>query len=176
MCLHIDTDAAYLVTTNSKSRVAGYFYLSDRPSPHKSTPMLNALIHVECCSLRHIVSSAAESETAGIFTNCQTVIPIRHMLNILGHPQPPTPVKTDNKTAAAFSNDTLKPKRIKAWDMRYHWIKDRTTQNQYIIYWEEGLKNFTDYFTKHFSPSYRQNICSTYILQGHNMSSRNVSP
>ena len=38
MCLHIDTDAAYLVAPNSKSRVAGYFYLSDNPSTLKSTP------------------------------------------------------------------------------------------------------------------------------------------
>ena len=134
MCLHIDTDAAYLVAPNSKSRVAGYFYLSDNPSTLKSTPTFNAAIHVECRLLRHIVSSAAEAETAGIFTNCQAAIPIRHMLKILGHPQPPTPLKTDNKTAAAFSHNTLKPKRSKSWDMQYHWIKDRSTQNQFVIY------------------------------------------
>ena len=133
MCLYIDTDAAYLVAPKSRSRVAGYFYLSDKSSSSIKNPKLNAAIHVECCLLRHIVSSAAEAETAGIFTNCQTAIPIQHMLNILGHKQPPTPVKTDNKTAASFSNNTLKSKRSKYWDMRYYWIKDRCKQKQFII-------------------------------------------
>ena len=91
------------------------------------------------------------------------------MLNILGHPQPPTPMKTDNKTAAAFSKQTLKPKRSKSWDMRYYWIQDRVTQDQFIIYWEEGLNNFADYFTKHFSSSYNQKIRSNYILKGYNI-------
>ena len=54
--------------------------------------------------------------------------------------------------------------------MRYHWIKDRSTQNQFIIYWEEGLKNYADYFTKHFSPSYHQKIRPLYVLKGNNMS------
>ena len=30
MCLHIDSDAAYLVQTQAGSRVAGHFYLSDK--------------------------------------------------------------------------------------------------------------------------------------------------
>ena len=33
MQLHIDTDAAYLVAPNSKSRVAGYYYLSQYYKP-----------------------------------------------------------------------------------------------------------------------------------------------
>ena len=48
MCLYIDTDAAYLVAPNSKSRVAGYFYLSDHSNNIKYTPTFNAAIHVEC--------------------------------------------------------------------------------------------------------------------------------
>ena len=45
------------------------------------------------------MSSAAEAETGGIFSNCNFAIPIRYMLNALGHPQGPTPVKTDNTKA-----------------------------------------------------------------------------
>ena len=62
MFLYIDTDAAYLVTNNSKSRVHGYFYLSNHPTYSTKPPLFNAAIHVECRLLRHIVSSAAESE------------------------------------------------------------------------------------------------------------------
>ena len=115
------------------------------------------------------MSSAAEAETAGIFTNCQVAIPIRRMLKILGHDQPPTPIKTDNKTAQSFANNTLKNKRSKAWDMRYYWIKDKVSNQEFFIYWDKGLNNYADYFTKHFSPTYHQKIRSNYILKGYNI-------
>jgi hypothetical protein len=70
MQLHIDSDAAYLVAPKAKSRVSGYFYLSDK----SSTPTLNAPVHVECALLKHVVSSAAEAETGGIFHNTKTAI------------------------------------------------------------------------------------------------------
>ena len=44
MQLHVDTDAAYLVASNSRTRVAGYFYLSNAYDiiPPVPTPPLNA--------------------------------------------------------------------------------------------------------------------------------------
>ena len=84
LILHIDSDAAYLVAPNAKSRIAGYFYLGDGT---KSTD-LNAAIHIECCLLKHVVASAAEAETGGVFHNCQFSIHIRRMLEVLNHPQP----------------------------------------------------------------------------------------
>ena len=57
-----------------------------------------------------MVSSAAEAETAGIFHNCQTAIPIIRMLEALGHNQHTIPIKADNSTAVAFSNFMLKEK------------------------------------------------------------------
>ena len=89
------------------------------------------------------------------------------MLSTLGHPQPPTPLKTDNKTASSFANDTLQAKRSKSWDMRYFWIKDKISNGEFIVYWEQGLSNFADYFTKHFPPSHHQRLRSTYVLKGH---------
>ena len=68
----------------------------------------------------------------------------------LGYPQPPTPIKTDNKTVIGFANDTLKIKKSKSWDMRYYWIKDKVSNQDFVIYWDKGLNNYADYFTKHF--------------------------
>ena len=115
MQLHLDTDAAYLVAPGSKTRVAGYFYLSQRYKQLPSTPHppINAPVHIECQLLKHIVSSAAEAETAGIFHNSTTAIPIKNMLEALDHKQHAIPIKTDNSTATAFSNSTLKEKRSK---------------------------------------------------------------
>ena len=91
------------------------------------------------------------------------------MLHALSHIQPPTPVKTDNATASSFFNKTLKAKRSKSWNMRYFWLLDRITQKQFLVYWDKGLNNFADYFTKHFCPSHHQKIRSTYILKGHHL-------
>ena len=100
MQLYVDSDAAYLVAPKAKSRIAGYFYCSDTSDTAPPTPPLKGPVHVECKVLRHVVTSAAEAETAGLFYNCQTALYFQHMLAALGHPQTKTPVKTDNGTAA----------------------------------------------------------------------------
>ena len=93
MVLHVDSDAAYLVLPEAKSRIAEHFYLSDHPNnlQPNQTPTPNAPILTEYRTLRHVVASAAEAETGGIFHNARMAITIRQILKILQHPQPPTP-------------------------------------------------------------------------------------
>ena len=160
MVLMVDSDAAYLVMPNAKSRIAGYFQLNHHPKriPH---PDVNGAILVECKALKHVVSSAAEAETAGVFHNAQIAIPIRYMLEQLGHPQPPTPIKTDNSTATGFVYNNIHQKKSKSWDMRYHWLRDRQTRREFDIYWDKGSNNHADYFTKHHPTKYHQEIRST---------------
>jgi hypothetical protein len=167
MILHIDTDAAYLVMPNAKSRIAGYFYLSSHPSVTGAPVPLNGPILVECTTIKHVVGSAAEAECGGCYHNAQRAVPIRIALEDLGHPQPKTPVKTDNSTAEGFANKSMRQKRSKAWDMHYHWIRDRDAQGQFIFYWAKGLNNWADYFTKHHSPSYHIATRPKYILKNH---------
>jgi len=106
MVLHIDSDAAYLVLSNAKSRIAGYFYLSDHPS-QEILPSLKGAILVECKGIKHIVSSLVEAEIAGLFHNAQTALPIQYILNSIGHQQPATPIKTDNSTALGFVHNNI---------------------------------------------------------------------
>ena len=174
MILHVDTDAAYLVMPNAKSRIAGYFYLSSKPNSLGDPVPLNGAILVECTTIKHVVSSAAEAECGGCFHNAQKAIPIRIALQDLGHPQPKTPIKTDNSTAEGFANKSMRQKRSKAWDMRYHWIRDRTAQGQFHFYWAKGLLNWADYFTKHHSPTYHTATRPSYILKNH-LASQSVS-
>ena len=63
--------------------------------------------------------SAAESEIWAAFTNAQSALPLRQVLIDLGHPQPPTPICTDNSTANGFLNESIKAKRTKAIGMRF---------------------------------------------------------
>ena len=155
MILHIESDAAYLVAPKARSRIAGYFHLSDHPNKTKS-PKLNAAIQVECKTLRHVVSSSAEAEVAGIFHNATIAVPMRHILKSIGHPQPPTPIKTDNATATGFVYDNIHQKRSKSWDMRYHWLRDRETQQQFHIFWRPGDENNSDYYTKHHATNHHR--------------------
>ena len=134
MILHVDSNAAYLVATKARSRIAGYFHLLDHPNITKH-PKLNGTILVECKTLRHVVSSSAESEVAGIYHNSGIAIPVRQTLQALNHPQPPTPLKTDNSTATGFVYDNIQQKQSKAWDMSYYWLRDRQTQQQFNIFW-----------------------------------------
>ena len=111
MALHVDSDAAYLVLPKARSRIAGYFYLSKACTitiTITKSPAINGSILVEYKVLRHVVSSATEAETGGLFHNYQTAIMIRNILNALGHKQKLTPVKTDNSTDSLFVNDLLK--------------------------------------------------------------------
>ena len=82
--MFIDSDAAYLVLPNARSRIAGYFYLSDIP-PDNQEPKLNAPILIVCKTLKNVIASAAEAETAGVFVNTQLALPIQYTLKCLGH-------------------------------------------------------------------------------------------
>ena len=110
MTLYVDSDAAYLVAPKAKSRIAGFFYCSNKSTTTPPSPPLKGPFYVECKILRHVVTSVAEAKTAGLFYNCQTDIHLQHMLNVLGHPQKHMPVKTDNGTTAQFASDTVPSK------------------------------------------------------------------
>ena len=118
MQLYIESDAAYLVCLGAKSRVAGYFYMGCIAVPLIPPITPNAPVHIECKLLKHVVSSAAEAETTGIYANYCIALDLRNILEALGHKQRPIEVKTDNSTAVAFNNNELKARRSKSWGMR----------------------------------------------------------
>ncbi len=116
---------------------------------------------------RHVVTSATEAETTALFYNTQTALELVHILHALGHPQRAIPVKTDNETAAAFVHNSLKRKRSKAWDVRFHWLAEQQQKKKFNIYWNKGSNNFADYHTKHHPPHHHQKMRQTYILHGY---------
>ena len=83
---------------------------------------------------------------------------IRIILDEMGHKQPPTPIQTDNAMADAVINSKITPKRTKAMDMRFHWLRDRECQDQFRFYWRPGRMNYADYWTKHHLPSHHVNV------------------
>jgi hypothetical protein len=73
---------------------------------------------------------------------------MRQLLEKMGHKQPKTPIETDNSTALGVVNNNIQPRRMKAMDMRFHWLRDRESQQQFKYYWRPGTNNRADYFTK----------------------------
>jgi hypothetical protein len=109
------------------------------------------------------MSSAAEAEIGAIFINAKEGAVLRTKLEKLGHPQPPTPMETDNTTATGYSNGTIKQKRTKEMDMRFYWIKYRVKQGQFNVYWGPGYQNLADYFIKHHLPAHHKRMREIYI-------------
>jgi hypothetical protein len=81
------------------------------------------------------MSLAAEAELGALFLNAKEAVVISQILTEMGHPQPSTPIQTDNTTAEAVVNNGVQPKRLKAMDMRIHWLKCREAQGQLRIHW-----------------------------------------
>ena len=161
MILHAHSDASYLSAPKARSRIAGYFHLTNR---NKRKPF-NAPIHIECKVLKCVVSSAAEAELGALFENCKTAEVIRTTLTEMGHSQPATTIVTDNSTASGIANYNQKIKQSKTMDMRFFWVRDRVRQRHFNVQWEKGKLNRADYFTKHHSPSHHKRIRPIYITE-----------
>jgi hypothetical protein len=132
MILHIHINASYLSVSNAQSRLGGLFFLGNT-SPEQDR--LNGSILNVAVVIKKVVASAAEAEVGACFHNAQSGAPLRVTLTELGHTQPPTPLRTDNPTAFGILNETIKQKRSKSMDMRYHWLTDRVRQKQFDVYW-----------------------------------------
>ena len=113
------------------------------------------------------MSSAAEAEIGALFINAKEAVPIRTSLTEMGHPQPPTPIETDNATAHGIICSTIRQKLSKAFDMRWHWLRDRVRQRQFRVFWRPGKQNLADYFTKHHPTWYHRKIRKKFLLHTH---------
>jgi hypothetical protein len=168
MILHVHSNASYLFEPNARSRAGGLFFLSTMPSDNAATasPPLNGAIHITSSIMRNVLASATEAEVGALFYNCQEACMLRITLDEMGHPQPATPVQTDNACAEGIINNTVKQRRSKAMDMRFYWVRDRVRLGHFIVHWKKGDDNRADYFTKHFPPSHHREIRTTYLLPG----------
>ncbi len=71
-------------------------------------------------------------------------------------------MQTDNTTALGVVNNNVM-KKVKAMDMKYHWLRCRVSQNQFRHYWASGKTNNGDYVTKHHAPIHHQAARSTFL-------------
>jgi hypothetical protein len=157
MILHIHSDASYLSVSNARSY----------KSPKQDT--LNGSILNVASVIKNVVASAAESEVGACFCNAQSGASLRVTLTEMGHTQPPTPLRTDNSTEFGILNETIKQKRSKSMDMRYHWLTDRVRQKQFDFYWRPERENLGDYHTKHHSAQHHKYMRGLILHQANSL-------
>ena len=154
MTLAAHSDASYLSEPKARSRAGGHFFLSNNATiPPNNGAVLN-IAHI----IKHVMASATEAELAALYIMAREAVYIRIILEEMGHKQPPTPLQTDNSMAEAVINGKITPKRTKAMDMRFHWLRDRKCQEQFRIYWRPGKLIDADYWTKHHPAKHHLNI------------------
>jgi hypothetical protein len=113
MILQIHSDASYLSENEAKSRAGGFFYMGSNNKNDQS--LTNRAILIIIKVLKHVMSSAAETETGAVFINSKEGAVLRTTLEELGHKQPTTHMETDNTTATGYSNGTIKKSAEKPW-------------------------------------------------------------
>jgi len=118
--LAVHSNAGYANEKKSQSRAGGHFFLSNND---KISPNNGAILTISTI-IKAVMSSAAEAELGALFINAKEVVYLRQILTEMGHPQPKTPIQTDNTTAEGVINNKIQPKRTKAMDMRFHWLRD----------------------------------------------------
>ena len=111
MILHVDSDAAFQVCPQARSRTGGYLH----PGNHNGA-QFDAPIEVVATAIKPVMASAIEAEAAALFHDAQVSIPIRGCLEELGHEQPATIMRTDDQTALGFTRSTIKQKRSRTFD------------------------------------------------------------
>jgi hypothetical protein len=112
--------------------------------------------------IKAVMSLAAEAKIGALYINCHEAVPARHVLEFMGHKQPPTPMQTDNTTALGVINKNVM-KKLKAMDMKYHWLRRHISQMQFRHYWAAGSTNLGDYVTKHHPAIHHQTTRGKYL-------------
>ena len=140
MILAAHSDASYLSESKARSRAGGHFFLSK----NVDYPPNNGAILNIAQIIKNVMTSATEAELGGLYLVAKECVYIRIILEEMGHKQPPTPIQTDNSTAEGVINSKIQPKRTKAMDMHFHWLRNRETLKQFRFYWRSGKLNLAD--------------------------------
>ena len=116
MILAVHSDAGYCNEKKACSRAGGHFPLSS----DEAFPPNNGAILTNATTIKAVMSLAAEAELGGIYLNAREVVHLRQILEEMKHPQPKTPIQTNNTTAEGVINNKIQPKQTKAMDTRFH--------------------------------------------------------
>ncbi len=152
------SNASYLSKSNARSRARGHFFISSNVELPPNSGVVSTILQI----IKAVMSLGAEAKVGALFINCHEAVPARHVLEFLGHPQPPTPMQTDNMTALGVLNQNVM-KKMKLMDIKYHWLQCRINQKHFWHYWAARKLNLGNYFTKHHPVIHHQATRGTFL-------------
>ena len=103
MVLAVHINAGYHSKPRARSRAGGHFFLSN----NADIPPNNGAIFNIAQIIKVFMSYEAEAELGGLFINAKEDVHLRNILTEMGHPQPPTPMQTDNSTENGAINNKI---------------------------------------------------------------------
>jgi hypothetical protein len=154
MKLAIHSNASYLSEPKARSRAGGHMFMAGS----EEIPINNGAVLNISQITKAVMSSATEAELGALFINAKTAVSMQQTLEEMGHPQPRTPIQTNNSIAHALLTNRILPKALKAMDMRFNWLRCRDAQGQFRFYWRPGTQNLADYWTKHHPASHHKSF------------------
>jgi hypothetical protein len=113
----LQVDASYLSRSIARSVAGGIAYFGDFDDPTTE----NSMVHAISSIIDVVVASAGEVEYGSAFIFAQR-----------GVCQPATPILSDNAFAIGLANNNIKQKRSKSIGIRFHWLRDRVKQGQFM--------------------------------------------
>jgi hypothetical protein len=161
MILAVHSNAGYCNEKKLKSRAGGHFFLSN----DDEFPPNNGAILTVATIIKAVMSSAAEAELGALYINAKDAVYIRQILIEIGHPQPKTPIQTDNSTAEGVKNNKIQPKRTKAMDMPFigYEIVRRKVNSEFTGGQEKTTLQII--FTKHHSPAHHISARTQFLTR-----------
>ena len=73
----------------------GHFFMSNNVESPPNSGAVFTILQI----IKAVLSSAAKAKVGELYINCCEAVPARHILEFMGHKQPPTPMQTENTTA-----------------------------------------------------------------------------
>ncbi len=154
MVLAAHSDASYLLEANARSQAGGHFFMSS----NTPCPQNNGAVLTIAQIIKVVMSLAAKAKIRDLYINCWEAVPARHTLDLGSSPTSHTGL---NQSHNLSTKKILK--KLKAMDMKYHWLWDRISLKKFRHYWTPGSKNKGDYVTKHHAPVHHEAMQSTFF-------------
>ena len=153
--------AAYLVGPGARSRAGGHHSLGDRDHTKFNGPT-----HVLAKTTKSVMAPTMGAGVGALFMGAQPLTGYRQTLLEMGHPQPATHIRIDNKSAHGVLTGIMGQGRTKPPDVGANWVKGRCGQGQFTIDWAPGETNLAGYPTKHHTGLHHRQVRPIQLYVG----------
>jgi hypothetical protein len=173
MTLQIHSDASYLSVKKGRSRAGDHLYLGANTKSTKPITNNGTILTISGI-IKHVMSSAAKAEVAGLFIKAKEGEILCTTLDKMGYPQDATPIQTDNSTASRIANNTINQQSSRSTDMQFYWVRDQVKQGHFQVFGPRArqISAITSPSTIHPNTTKTSNQCTSTIPSPRQHSSR----